>query len=1055
MKKLLLLMLSCMLMSIGVYAETKTYTYDFSSNTNWVTTKGGSTNVATGSSNKLNAFYYKTTGDEFNANSAGYFSTGYFLWGKSGKYIELPTFENEKITNVTAQGNPNGSPSTNVKVGIYSDSNVVVDAVQWSTKGAEYSYDIPEAYQSSVLRLQVTSAHNAQTVKIVITTETIDQGGETLVEPIIDWGTDFVAAFFDEENDFPTLTTSEDLDLSKLSYSSSDENVATVNSNGEVTLLAGGQTTITASYAGDGVKYKAASASYTLNVSALGDIMLNGKTDAQATVYAGEEVKFTAVNGTIVYTVNGGDPIISELWTPTEVGTYTINVTATFTTPREITHTKTATFTVEVTEAPTTSNVVFNFSEMGYSNATAVDNVVESPVTLTFAKGTNANNSPKFYNSSGTNSVRLYGGNTLKVEVSESYILTNIEVTFDTGDGSNSISVDNGSFSNVTWTATSETSSVTFTIGGTSGHRRIQKLVVTYAKKEVTPSDKTPVTLSFPEPAYTITYGDEFTAPTLTVDPAEATDAVVYTSNNDAVATVDAQTGAVTIVGAGETTITASISGSETYNNATASYTLTVRAAVSTLTKFIEVAPSVETIITEPVTVYYQSPDKKYTFITDGTSNFQVYAYTGLTNAYENGDQLTGIAGTIDSYGGVKQMIPNAATFGEATKVTPIEPKAVTLAETIDICEYVVLTGVSISGINGKNATLTQGTNTLQIYNRFGVELTEGDKTTVEGIVYEYNGTKQIYIISVDEGGEVVVELGAIEFNGAALEDNQTCDATVGQEITFSAANAETIAYTIGEDTQEAQGSSITWTPSAAGNYSVTVTATLGEETKTVNFTVTVTEATTPDVPDTEASYIKVTEAPADWSGKYLIVYEGGNVAFNGGLEELDAVSNTVEVTINDGVIAASDDLKAAEFTIAPSDGLWSIKSNSGYYIGNTYAKNYLTSSTDNVLVNEISFEDSSVKITAKDNATVSYLRFNATTDQMRFRYYTNGTSQKAIALYKYTAKSDDPSTGIEEVETAGNEPAQWYDLNGRRVAAPGKGIYILRQGGKATKYAF
>ena len=294
------------------------------------------------------------------------------------------------------------------------------------------------------------------------------------------------------------------------------------------------------------------------------------------------------------------------------------------------------------------------------------------------------------------------------------------------------------------------------------------------------------------------------------------------------------------------------------------------------------------------------------------------------------------------------------------------------------------------------------------------------------------------------------------QYCGKELEDNQTCDATVGQEITFSAANAETIAYTIGEDTQEAKGSSITWTPSAAGNYSVTVTATLGEETKTVNFTVTVTEATTPDVPDTEASYIKVTEAPADWSGKYLIVYEGGNVAFNGALTTADDLSgkdNTISVVIIDEVIASTAEVDASAFTIEYNGTDFTVQSADGHYIGTTTNANSLNANTTTVYTNAITIEDDgTAKITSSAGAV---LRFNDSDN--RFRYYKSSTymNQKAIALYKYTAKSDDPSTSIEEVETAGNEPAQWYDLNGRRVAAPGKGIYILRQGGKATKYAF
>lgn len=93
-------------------------------------------------------------------------------------------------------------------------------------------------------------------------------------------------------------------------------------------------------------------------------------------------------------------------------------------------------------------------------------------------------------------------------------------------------------------------------------------------------SSLTPInTFSFSESSCTATLGQTFNAPTLTVDPEEAASDVVYSSSNTGVATVNASTGVVTLVGAGETTITAAINGSDTYYNATASYTLTVEEA--------------------------------------------------------------------------------------------------------------------------------------------------------------------------------------------------------------------------------------------------------------------------------------------------------------------------------------------------------------------------------------------------------------------------------------------------------------------------------------------
>lgn len=89
----------------------------------------------------------------------------------------------------------------------------------------------------------------------------------------------------------------------------------------------------------------------------------------------------------------------------------------------------------------------------------------------------------------------------------------------------------------------------------------------------------TAVTLSFPEANYSADIlggANSFAAPLLTVDPEDAASEVTYSSSNTHVATVNASTGAVTLVAAGKTTITASISNSTTYSDASASYLLTV-----------------------------------------------------------------------------------------------------------------------------------------------------------------------------------------------------------------------------------------------------------------------------------------------------------------------------------------------------------------------------------------------------------------------------------------------------------------------------------------------
>ena len=88
-------------------------------------------------------------------------------------------------------------------------------------------------------------------------------------------------------------------------------------------------------------------------------------------------------------------------------------------------------------------------------------------------------------------------------------------------------------------------------------------------------SSSTPTKLIFSETKVNATLGEAFTAPTLTTDP-EGLTGIAYSSSNEKVATVDANTGDVTIVGVGTTIITATFAGDDSYIGSSASYTINV-----------------------------------------------------------------------------------------------------------------------------------------------------------------------------------------------------------------------------------------------------------------------------------------------------------------------------------------------------------------------------------------------------------------------------------------------------------------------------------------------
>ena len=217
-----------------------------------------------------------------------------------------------------------------------------------------------------------------------------------------------------------------------------------------------------------------------------------------------------------------------------------------------------------------TETETLDFSTMGLATSTVMTNWSPGPeynVSVLFNKGTHLKTAPTYYTSTSKGSgVRVYSGNYFTVTVPEGKVLKSIVITFGKSDGSNVISVSEGTYdtNKKTWTPSTAPNSVTFTIGGESGYRQIQALAITYEGEGG--GDSSPY-FRFAKTDYSVMLITAFTAPTVETN-VEGTPA--YSSSDPSVATVDSETGAVTLEALGTTTITA------TLGKYTASYTLTV-----------------------------------------------------------------------------------------------------------------------------------------------------------------------------------------------------------------------------------------------------------------------------------------------------------------------------------------------------------------------------------------------------------------------------------------------------------------------------------------------
>ena len=153
----------------------------------------------------------------------------------------------------------------------------------------------------------------------------------------------------------------------------------------------------------------------------------------------------------------------------------------------------------------------------------------------------------------------------------------------------------------------------------------------TKASYSLTINSATP-TLQFSKETAEATMGAEFEAPTLTVTP-EGLVPIEYESTNTEVATVDKNTGVVTLVGKGEATIKAVFPGNENYETALASYILTVSNATMEVSAtgyegvYDGNAHGITVTAPEGATVKYGTEEGKYD-LTENPTYTNVGTYT-------------------------------------------------------------------------------------------------------------------------------------------------------------------------------------------------------------------------------------------------------------------------------------------------------------------------------------------------------------------------------------------------------------------------------------------
>lgn len=349
----------------------------------------------------------------------------------------------------------------------------------------------------------------------------------------------------------------------------------------------------------------------------------------------------------------------------------------------------------------------------------------------------------------------------------------------------------------------------------------------------------------------------------------------------------------------------------------------------------------------------------------------------------------------------------NSATItfvavGTATITVEASNGVITLSDTCDVTvgeltlDHSTIYAMSTASDGTLTATLNgiSGTATYSFSSGTTSTATVSNTTNVATIDYVAAGSTVITCTATYSGTTFTAT--ATVYVASASLDNTTLSGLVnatGTTTVTASGFTGTITYSVsssntGVATASMSSNVCTVTYVSAGTANVTITVGDGNVSTSLTCTITVTSG---------GGYVKVTSAPSDWSGQYLIVSETDNVAFNGSLSSLDAVSNYVNVTISAGTIQLSD---TYSFTIsAHSGGGYDIRSNSGYYITNNSSNNNALQTSTSVpsTANTISLSSGKAIVLA-----ANYLVYNSSSGQYRFRYFKAATCNNGLGTGSY-----------------------------------------------------
>ena len=365
------------------------------------------------------------------------------------------------------------------------------------------------------------------------------------------------------------------------------------------------------------------------------------------------------------------------------------------------------------------------------------------------------------------------------------------------------------------------------------------------------------------------------------------------------------------------------------------------------------------------------------------SSNWVYNSNTAYLRSYDNGSFRTYSSSSNGDVLLMAKKVSNTTTYYVSTlssiSVPSFDPTSQNFSTVSLDVTITVADGCVISYTTDNTDPESSGTATLTDTNSETVTVTS--TTTIRALAFDGEN----YSSEVSQTYTRVYEV-TLSSNGVAADP---IEVTSGQTTTLTAPSNIPAGYSFRGWTATPSTPSTLVSTTYGPTANVTLYAVFGQ--------------------NTYGDFKKVTSAPSDWSGYYLIVYETNNIALDGSLSDMNVSKNTISVTITTvqdvKTISSDATTNASKFAFSAITGGYSIRSASGKYIGRTANSNGIDQHATTAYLNTISYS-SGTTITSSAGPTLQCWYQGGGTPNWKIQYYSS--TQNAIQLYKQEVTSTD-----------------------------------------------